>query len=601
MQFVASFAEHKISKTGSSSHLASLASWLPGSWREHASPGRLKLWLPNHEQEDIHERKFGALGDRGYFLIGLAFRKSNEEEDHDLDLSADEFQQVMRSNGSFLCDHFWGQYIFIGYDLEAEKYLIIRDPTGMVPCYESAKMGGHIFFSDLGVLPDFYAPHSLDYSFLKATATGSAFDRVGSGLQGISEIHAGASTMVSRNETSRHQCWNPYSFVARASKQSFDETSQSVRFTIRKVVRTLARRFNNVAVALGGLDSSVVASCLSNLTHSCAVQTFTYATEGRGGDEYYYSKSVADFLGHPIDKYTLRSDNIDFDFVMAGNGQPKPDRVFEFGDLAAQPDMDKYKDIQALFTGAGGDSLFLQSPDILPVVDWLGSKTSPLHLLNIIRNAVNEGQRPPWYFMSALLSAWRKQELAPAIIDAKVGGIANEQWLSREGVEASLDRNFINPALLHDGLVPQAKISQIMNNCCTPLRPFSPLNYFSHVPNFHIYLLQPIVELCLSIPTSQFSFQGVDRGLLRHAFRNDLPEKLLRRITKSSPGRIYAEFIESNADRIIGHLCSGVCDQMQIMSDSFRENLSSKQSIRSLSSTNVLGLLNIESWSKNYI
>lgn len=61
---------------------------------------------------------------------------------------------------------------------------------------------------------------------------------------------------------------------------------------------------------------------------------------------------------------------------------------------------------------------------------------------------------------------------------------------------------------------------------------------------------QPLVELAIQIPTYMFSWPGVDRGLARLAFADLLPNKILFRQSKGSPGSYFDQIFDKNFCKI---------------------------------------------------
>ena len=72
-------------------------------------------------------------------------------------------------------------------------------------------------------------------------------------------------------------------------------------------------------------------------------------------------------------------------------------------------------------------------------------------------------------------------------------------------------------------------------------------------------LSQPIVELCLSIPSWQWVRGGRDRAVARAAFTGILPDLLIERTTKGSPGGFVRRVYEAQGDDARAMLMKGKC------------------------------------------
>lgn len=76
-------------------------------------------------------------------------------------------------------------------------------------------------------------------------------------------------------------------------------------------------------------------------------------------------------------------------------------------------------------------------------------------------------------------------------------------------------------------------------------------------PQISPLLSQPILELCLSIPTWQWVRGGRDRAVARAAFAGVLPELLLDRTTKGSPSGFIRRVYETQGEAARGMLAGG--------------------------------------------
>src|SRR5262249_6488610 len=68
---------------------------------------------------------------------------------------------------------------------------------------------------------------------------------------------------------------------------------------------------------------------------------------------------------------------------------------------------------------------------------------------------------------------------------------------------------------------------------------------------------QPIVELCLQIPTYVLTYGGWDRAAARDAFAADIPREIARRRSKGGQGRYTLDLMERNVDAVRDLLLNG--------------------------------------------
>ena len=70
-------------------------------------------------------------------------------------------------------------------------------------------------------------------------------------------------------------------------------------------------------------------------------------------------------------------------------------------------------------------------------------------------------------------------------------------------------------------------------------------------------LSQPVVELCLSIPSWKWIKGGRDRAVARQAFSNMLPDAIVTRRTKGGPSAFYRQIVEHYRDAMRERLLGG--------------------------------------------
>jgi len=70
------------------------------------------------------------------------------------------------------------------------------------------------------------------------------------------------------------------------------------------------------------------------------------------------------------------------------------------------------------------------------------------------------------------------------------------------------------------------------------------------VPRFSPLLCQPMVELCLSLPTWLWSRGGINRALARSAFADMLPPAIRRRTSKAGPDSFIRSLFQFHRPQI---------------------------------------------------
>jgi asparagine synthase (glutamine-hydrolysing) len=76
---------------------------------------------------------------------------------------------------------------------------------------------------------------------------------------------------------------------------------------------------------------------------------------------------------------------------------------------------------------------------------------------------------------------------------------------------------------------------------------------------------QPILELCLSLPTWLWCHGGMNRAIARHAFAKELPTSLHRRTSKAGPDSFLRAIFARNRAIFRDLLIGGVLDQAGLL------------------------------------
>ena len=81
-----------------------------------------------------------------------------------------------------------------------------------------------------------------------------------------------------------------------------------------------------------------------------------------------------------------------------------------------------------------------------------------------------------------------------------------------------------------------------------PQEYYDPLGSSSNPERVHPLMSQPLVELCLRIPTYILASRGWDRAIARQAFSEDVPREILRRRSKQGMHEDMAGILKRNID-----------------------------------------------------
>jgi asparagine synthase (glutamine-hydrolysing) len=214
------------------------------------------------------------------------------------------------------------------------------------------------------------------------------------------------------------------------------------------------------------------------------------------------------------------------------------------GRLVAQMDADTADLVgaQAMFTGAGGDQLFYEFYRWWPAADYLRLRGIDRGLGGVLMDAARLGKVSVWSAAwHALVDRFRVQP--PAAPLARPWALATEAlWARPRHAEA-----FHHPAFAEGAGLPIGKLMQVQQ--LTHVGGYYDPYQRAAAPELVNPLLsQPLIELCLRIPTYLLARDGRPRGLVRQAFSDLLPPEIVRRRSKGGLQELLDTVLQLNLD-----------------------------------------------------
>jgi asparagine synthase (glutamine-hydrolysing) len=460
-----------------------------------------------------------------------------------------ESRQTQVTVGENLLKRFWGGYVAIIADSAGRGAHILRDPSDAMPCYYLDHRDATIIGSDVETLleAELFEPE-LNWSLIPQQLLALDLRSEATALVGIKELLPGFSLSIDGASQTLRQRWSPWDHVEPVSNLSDAELSACLRETVTGCVRAWGSCFEDILLGVsGGLDSSIVAAALANGRSD--LTCFTLSTDEGEGDERHYARILTESLGLPLVEAFYQLDQIDVRKSIAAH-LPRP-----FGMAAAQGYFHTQLGIGrelgsgAYFNGNGGDNVFCLMQSATPILDRLKS----------------EGfGRGAWRTLQDVCeltncSIWDAAKLATR--RAIAGGIAyrwktDGQFLSSSAIE-SIVTEPSHPWLAAplDGMLGKAVHIAMLVRIQGASDGYSRRGNSQQV---YPLLSQPIVELCLSIPTWSWCAGGRNRSLARSAFADAIPTSLINRRSKGGPGSFSYEVFNSNREVLREILREGI-------------------------------------------
>nr|WP_303657267.1 asparagine synthase C-terminal domain-containing protein [Asticcacaulis aquaticus] len=448
---------------------------------------------------------------------------------------------------TFLKSHCWGDFIvLLPNSLKANTLDVLRSPCGLLDCFLAHQDGTLYIFSDLAQAQRCgLSSPPINWRFITHSLCYAGLPEFDTGLDTVQQLLPGFSATCDDTAITFKSFWSPWPGADRRQQYTtMAESVFSLRATVDHVMRSYSHTIQHGFIELsGGLDSSIVATCLSR--QKIRLSGFNLVTSVPGADERIYARDVAEsaqvsLVYCPFDSSRVRA--------LPEPARPGPLPGMEMLQAAvddiSQPLYQAAK-ADALFSGAGGDSVLCYLPTAASATDAL--------------IAFGPGRR----FLSALqdLSALHNITLW------KAGKLAIKKALRRSGVDWKRNTLFLAPDLKvpvpfkHPWLQPEGRV---LRGKAEHVRQIISTKFFGEVmerrakvPVYLPLLAQPVVETALRIPTWFWFDGGYNRAVARHAFADRLPTSVRLRRSKGNFTSFNGLVFDRNRAALQTYLCDG--------------------------------------------
>ncbi len=453
------------------------------------------------------------------------------DEAGDTDPSAASCALVLRS-----C---WGSYVaFLRRPDGAVD--VFRDPTGALPCYRMRDQRVDLAFSwledVLHAAPDL-PPPEVDWDRLAGILHfGDPGDR-GTALRGVLRVVPGELAALGAGPEGR-LLWHAARIAAEPLDIGANQAADLLGSTIRRCVGAVARNRRRLLLRLsGGLDSSILASCLARQTADVEVICVNHHSGGAHEDERPYARTMASLLRLPLVECE-RDAGFDLRRVLDFARTPVPDGyVGRMGSAAADAALAERHHATAMFTGGGGDQLFFAFRQWWPAADHLRHHGLCLDTPRAMLEGARLGEVSVWHALAqAAAHRLRRRDPWHACAPAARGA------LNARPRSGSIPVRHVHPALASPTGLPIGKFMQVRALLHAP-DPYDPQERERAPELLNPLLSQPVIELCLRLPTWVLAAGGISRGLARRAFAAELPPEIVHRRSKGG--------IENHLDAVL--------------------------------------------------
>ncbi len=531
-------------------------------------------------------------GDQGV-VLGKLFRSRDLRSPlaADVTLTKTEGEQIVQSSGRALVRDFWGRYVAF-LDTAGGSTCVVRDPSGTLPCFRIHHEGVTIVFSWLEDVLEMLSDVDLPRANWDAVAAFILLGALGgreTALEGVSQILAGEALDL-RNNTSA-LLWSAVDIARSPTAHSAAEAEVMLRETVRSCTRSWAACYETILFRLsGGVDSSILLSCLAPGATPADVLCINYHSPGSNSDEREYARLAAGRVGRDLIE---RGRNPDFGIERVSRAARMPVPTDYIGWMNAETDarLASAHSAAALFTGAGGDPVFFEFRRWWPAADYLRVKGWNRGFAAAAMDAARLGRVSVWraLALAAAEQVWprvvARESSSPSV--GFYGEALQNQKLHQE--------RFVHPHLLGARLPPGKHVQTA--SLMYPLGYYDPFEQARAPELVNPLLSQPLVELCLGLATYLLTQGGYGRALARRAFAAELPSRIATRRSKGGMEEHLKEVLNSNLDFARSVLMDGELVRRGLLDRAtVEEVLSGKPTVLPGSLGHIHTFIGIELW-----
>ena len=540
-----------------------------------------------------------TLQDNGGVILGQLFPSAKSSTPAAItDIPPESSREIVSSDGRALLTQYWGSYIAFIHNDHSDRQSVIRDCSGAIPCFRIRDGALDIFFSDTSDLRTIAArPPGINWPYLATYLIDTDARVRETGLIGVHELLAGDCWSRSDSIETQRCIWTPAKIWSSGAIDNYDLARAELRDTTQRCIDSWSTVHRRLLLRLsGGLDSAIVLSCLSHGIAPPVVSCVNRYDDEPGGDERYYARLAAEKCGTPLIEHPWATEPTVFgERLFSAPQLPKP--VVEsvmFNDTALYNELAMTNRAEAVWTGQGGDHIFLQPGNAAYAADYLRLRGVRREFLSVVRDVASLTGDTYWSVLASAIQGAagtkRKPRASLPLLEAS--------FIAPDAVPSDLLERLETPWSVEASDLPPGKrfhaalLAGLVNR-------LSPIRHQEVAPEHHPLISQPLLETCVRIPTYVLSAGGVSRGLARSAFRGYVPDAILKRRSKGETTQFTVGLIRENRRFLEELLLDGqLVREKLIARDDITKHVSGDRPLGTMQLFPMLACVTAELWAR---
>jgi asparagine synthase (glutamine-hydrolysing) len=467
---------------------------------------------------------------------------------------------ILATGGKRLFEQYWGRYVAIVRSSRTGEIWVLRDPLGQMPCLLAGFRGVSIVFSDLeDCLKLGCLKLTVNWDYITGLLANSGMMTCATALNEVSDIQLGERVRFHRDTLQRSIEWRPFEIARTDRILDADEAARQLQATTRACIHAWASCYSGLIHNLsGGLDSSIVLACLKDAPTHPAITCLNYYGTGPSEDERQYARLVARHVGAELIESRLDPADVRLERITTLRRSPRPwYYMYELEHGRLETDLASQQGANGLFSGSGGDGIFYQARAELAVADYFFDHGWGAGLLHAAVDAAQVSHKSIWPLLAKAVRA----RLLPKRFNPIAEGGRPARTLVNADVLRAAARNaeFDHPWFTHQATrgVPPGILWHVSTVAIPPAyyTSFGP----ETTPERTMPLLsQPLVEVCLRMPSYLLIRSGRDRAIARKAFASDLPATTIKRTAKGRVDQYVRNIVDANLGFLREFLLEGI-------------------------------------------